>query len=367
MIKYSIDKDIENHIIFTINKELIPKYSIPQIEGAVSIIVFYYSPKWNFYYTCKKLEKLIQGEDAILIAHDWLELGMVSHLGLQNSLVLFLHGNYPYYYKLASLHASSVNIFICVSDVISQQLVRILPERKKDIFYCRFPVPDIVPLEKKTGPLKLFYCVRSLHDDNKQFWLLPEINAILSKRGCTVHWTIIGTGFTEDEAKTKMGTDEVAYFQSLPNEEVLQKLAGKHIFILPSLREGFPVSLVEAMKAGLVPLITDWEGSVNELVIPGVTGFYYSTGDASGYAEEIIRLDNERSGLQNIGKHAILKANSLFDPHRNTQILEKMFSEASLKNINVKPVKKIYGSRLDHPLIPNIITYTIRKWKQSSQ
>ena len=69
------------------------------------------------------------------------------------------------------------------------------------------------------------------------------------------------------------------------NEEMLTILQKHDIFLLPSLAEGFPVSLVEAMKAGLVPLVTNWAGAVDELVAPGVTGYYFSAGAFKDYAD----------------------------------------------------------------------------------
>lgn len=56
----------------------------------------------------------------------------------------------------------------------------------------------------------------------------------------------------------------LSYFPTLSNEEVMNLLAQRDLFILPSLKEGFPVAAVEAMKAGLVPLVTNWDGATEE-------------------------------------------------------------------------------------------------------
>ncbi len=72
ILKYSAEADIENHIIHTINKDIDHPFTIDKMEGAVSENIFYYSPKWNFYYTCKQLAKLLPNDKAIIIAHDWL-------------------------------------------------------------------------------------------------------------------------------------------------------------------------------------------------------------------------------------------------------------------------------------------------------
>ena len=77
LVRYSQNTNIENHIIYTINKDIDPVYIIHPIEGAHSEKVFYFSSKWNFYYTCRQLAKLLPGDKALIVAHDWLELGIV--------------------------------------------------------------------------------------------------------------------------------------------------------------------------------------------------------------------------------------------------------------------------------------------------
>jgi glycosyltransferase involved in cell wall biosynthesis len=64
------------------------------------------------------------------------------------------------------------------------------------------------------------------------------------------------------------------------------------MMVLPSLAEGFPVAVVEAMKYGLVPIISNWDGAVEDLVINNKSGFYCDIKDVSSYAEKIIFLDH---------------------------------------------------------------------------
>ena len=70
LLKYSNNPAIENHVIYTINKEEKGVYVINNLEGAFSEQVFYYSQKWNFYYTCRQLAKLLPDCKAIIVAHD---------------------------------------------------------------------------------------------------------------------------------------------------------------------------------------------------------------------------------------------------------------------------------------------------------
>lgn len=361
LLKFSNDPLIENHVIYTINKDIIPVFEMPALEGVTSQQVFYFSSKWNFYYTCRQLAKLFTDEEAIVVAHDWLELGMMSNLGLQNPVVHFLHGDFDYYYDLAQKHQQSIDEFVGVSPVIYNKLLTRLAGRATDIHYCRFPVPVIQQGEKGNEVLKIFYCVRNLTDERKQFKILPLVNAKLQSKKITLQWTIIGGGMEAQEVYRLMRQEAgISLFSFLPNEEVLKKLPGHDIFILPSLQEGFPVSVVEAMKAGLVPLVSDWNGATAELIIEGETGFYFKPRDTDGYASKIETLHADRNLLNGIAKNGIKKANELFDPIINTKKIEEVYAKASRPPVSRKPASKVYGSRLDAPWIPNFFTKAIR-------
>ncbi len=52
-------------------------------------------------------------------------------------------------------------------------------------------------------------------------------------------------------------TDNVQYVGAVYGAEKMQLLATSHYYILPSLSEGFPVSVLEAMSYGCIPIITE--------------------------------------------------------------------------------------------------------------
>lgn len=208
------------------------------------------------------------------------------------------------------------------------------------------------------------YASGNLIDERKQFSLVPKINNLLQKNKVAIDWIIVGKGKTKEEVQELMNSKtELTYFEQLPNEDILSLLTTADIFLLPSLKEGFPVAVVEAMKAGLVPLVTNWEDATAELIVDGETGFYVATGDAAGYANKIEGLHNNRNELKKMAKAAADKANELFNSKINTAIIEEEFKMVYNKAVSVKFAKKVYGSRLDEPGIPNIFTKTIRSLK----
>ena len=74
--------------------------------------------------------------------------------------------------------------------------------------------------------------------------------------------------------------------------DIPQLLAAADIFLLTSVSEGIPLTLIEAMAAGL-PCVSTSVGGTAEVVADGKTGFLVRAGDAAAF-ELIMRRYNQR-------------------------------------------------------------------------
>jgi glycosyltransferase involved in cell wall biosynthesis len=72
-------------------------------------------------------------------------------------------------------------------------------------------------------------------------------------------------------------------------EDVPQLLAASQVFVLSTRSEGLPVSILEAMAAGL-PVVATGVGGVPELVVDGETGLLVRPGDPAALAAALRRL-----------------------------------------------------------------------------
>ncbi|MDH5621037.1 MAG: glycosyltransferase family 4 protein [Gammaproteobacteria bacterium] len=81
-------------------------------------------------------------------------------------------------------------------------------------------------------------------------------------------------------------------------------LKGVDVSVLPSLkREGLPRAMLEAMIAGVVPIVTNSGGSP-ELVEKDVSGFVVEPGDPLAIREKILELYHDRDLLQRMSAAA---------------------------------------------------------------
>jgi glycosyltransferase involved in cell wall biosynthesis len=72
-------------------------------------------------------------------------------------------------------------------------------------------------------------------------------------------------------------------------DDVPALLAGSQAFALCSRSEGFPLSTLEAMRAGL-PVVVSNVGGAPEAVLDGQTGYVVSDNTSAGWAERLARL-----------------------------------------------------------------------------
>jgi glycosyltransferase involved in cell wall biosynthesis len=370
LLLYNQNNEIENHVIYTINQDECESFDILNLKGATSELVFYYSPKWNFYYTCRQLSKCLPIEKAVLVAHDWLELGMVSNLGLQNPVVQVVHGNYKYYHDLALLHKEVIDAYITVSEDIYSNLLNLNSSIKSKLFYLRFPVQDIRFSKKKFENIKIAFLANQLTDKNKNISILLQLDKLLLDNEYYFEWHIGGNNFFKDDKLKNWLEDNKSriYFHGFIAPEEISSLYDKcNIFILPSFHEGLPVSVVESMKAGLIPLVTNWGKSINELVIDNDTGFYILPDDPVNIYEILTGFVDKNKSLDVMSLKSSEAANNLFDPYLNTENYEKIFILSYSKG-TMKYSKRVYGSTLDKKWIPNIVVKAIRslkKWKKN--
>jgi glycosyltransferase involved in cell wall biosynthesis len=112
-----------------------------------------------------------------------------------------------------------------------------------------------------------------------------------------------------------IGVDEAALRRAAPaNVRVLGRVsepdadrlrASAHVFVLPTLSDGFALTQLEAMAAGLPVIATNRCG---EVVADGEDGLVVPARDAPALADAISRLDDDRGLLRELSRRAVIKA-----------------------------------------------------------
>ncbi|MBZ7964598.1 glycosyltransferase family 4 protein [Campylobacter sp. 2457A] len=85
--------------------------------------------------------------------------------------------------------------------------------------------------------------------------------------------------------------------------DIVELLQNCDIFVLPSYKEGFPVSVLEAKACGKAIVVSDCEGCV-EAISNAYDGLWFQTGDAKDLSDKIELLLNDEKLRDNLGVNA---------------------------------------------------------------
>ena len=132
-------------------------------------------------------------------------------------------------------------------------------------------------------------CVARLSRQKNIECLLSAVHKL--KNDAPFSLKIVGDGPKRSvlERKTKkMGLENIISFSGAVNN-IPAMLHKADIFVLSSNWEGLPISIIEAMRAGLPVVATD-VGGVSELVENKITGFLSPRGDSRALAQNLKQL-----------------------------------------------------------------------------
>ena len=159
--------------------------------------------------------------------------------------------------------------------------------------------------------------------------LLVQACAQLRDTGLDFSVTLVGDG--PDRTRVEQAIAELDLQQhvklagSLTQDGVRRALAQSDIFVLPSLAEGIPVVLMEAMSSG-VPCVSTPVNGIPELIEHGRTGMLATPGDAESLARHLLSLAHNEGLRREIALCAREKVRSHFDLARNVQQLSGVFA-----------------------------------------
>jgi glycosyltransferase involved in cell wall biosynthesis len=165
--------------------------------------------------------------------------------------------------------------------------------------------------ERSEQPLRtdkrhpLVVTVAGLNNQKGHIHLIRAIPRVLQKVA-SARFLFAGEGHLRDHLEATagaLGLRDVVTFAG-DRSDIPALLASSDLFVLPSLFEGMPMSVLEAMAAGKAVVATD-VGGTRDLVVPGETGLLVPPGDSDSLAHAIVELllsEERREALGRAGR-----------------------------------------------------------------
>jgi len=164
-----------------------------------------------------------------------------------------------------------------------------------------------------TGPLLLF--VGRIIRQKGLEYAVKAMPLILEKHP-DARFVIIGRGNRLSHVKRlvkQMGLEDSVVFPGfVPESELFEALGSCDVFILPSLWEVLPISILEAMSCGR-PIVCTTAGGNAELVRNGFNGFVVSKRSPEQLSDAVIKLLDDDSLRKRMGENSRKRAVQEFD------------------------------------------------------
>ena len=112
---------------------------------------------------------------------------------------------------------------------------------------------------------------------------------------------------------------QVVFTGYIPHREVLAWMREMDIFVFPSLHEGSPNALIEAMACEL-PLVASRVGGIVDIVEDNRNGLLVPADDADMLSQKLQRLIQDQELRKRLGKAAKQKVEDQFSPTQETKI-----------------------------------------------
>ena len=136
------------------------------------------------------------------------------------------------------------------------------------------------------GAVNCLVCVGRLSEQKGQL-LLIQAAALLAQRGIKFKLLLAGDGELRErithDIKVHCLENYVELTGWLSSAQVRERLLASTALVLPSLAEGLPVAIMEAMALRR-PVLSTYIAGIPELVRPGINGWLFPAGSAEDLA-----------------------------------------------------------------------------------
>lgn len=252
----------------------------------------------------------------------WLRQRVITH---------FHAGDFDHYFERQSRRGQQFIVaglrrshkLIAVSQASAQRLRELLPDADIVMIPNGIATQDFAPLPRQRDAVVRLLFVGGMGKLKGERDLIRALQLVVD-RVPQLRVSLLGHGAESlhsliDECGVQA---QIEHLGPVPHADRAQYFRRADIFVLPSYGEGMPMSVLEAMAAGL-PVIATNVGGIPELITPAAEGFLLAPGNVPELAERIVQLVNDASLRTQMGQRARAKAQQFDEP----VVMQRLFLE----------------------------------------
>lgn len=312
--------------------------------GGEGLEVYYVNKTNSFNGLVKVFYKILKTSPDVLHTHNFLAnvYGAYTARLLGVPVTLTLHSGTDRY--LEEFLRSSMFVpkhIVCVSDEIRNTMVSINPKLvdiptsviKNGIDPSGFSPNSQIDIGSLLSEFNfhkdncIIGAVGRLHEVKNHRTLLKAFRKVC-ERNENARLLLIGEGDLLDDLidySVKLGVGEKVCFTG-SRTDIPDLLQLMHIFVLPSLKEGTPISLLEAMSSKR-PIIASTVGAIPQILTDKVNGYLIDPTDADCLADRIIHLLENPGVAQKMGNYALETVEAGYSIGSMCEAYHRVYSE----------------------------------------
>jgi glycosyltransferase involved in cell wall biosynthesis len=234
-------------------------------------------------------------------AYDFIANGIVPALTEKVGVVAWVQADDNDYYEQAYRLGRYCNALVCVSRRIKEGIMELNPligAKAHVIANTSAWKRDIAGRKLASSEkARLIYTGR-LVQHQKRVLDFIDLARSLDRTGIAYQLTLMGDfpsgentrQLFESRAKAHLADGRISLPGRVPREKVIEALGKHDLFILLSDFEGLPLSLIEAMAGGCVPVVAAMESGIPEVITSGENGLVVSGRDYGQWASLLADL-----------------------------------------------------------------------------
>jgi colanic acid/amylovoran biosynthesis glycosyltransferase len=228
---------------------------------------------------------------------------------------------------------AAADFICCISSYARSQLMKFSPYAQwSKLVVSRLGVDPGLWVPRPAKSASNFFeilCVGRLTQAKGQHVLIDAVDQ-LARQGRRVRLRLVGDGpdgpSLRDRAK-RLENPSIVVFEGAVNQDNIRALyEAADIFCLPSLAEGIPVVLMEAM-AMEIPCVTTHITGIPELIGSGTEGLLVAPSDLEGLVKGLEMLMDDAVLRERVGKSGRARILKDYDLGRNVEQLAAIFGD----------------------------------------